>query len=363
MSKKNMPWKRKEYSMPAQFDLELAEAAYKLVHDQLKLKKGESILITTDSVSEFRVAEEIAKMSQALGGKVMVAWHTTPVGYGAMTEPYLPEPLIACADKTDVWVELNNQWLLYSSFWDKAVTNGRTRQIMLGDLDIEQLVRLIGKVDIPAQKEFQDMVVAKTRKAKSIRITSPAGTDVRFENDPDRPINSEIEYDTPGAHFLLGQIGWAPKEETIHGRISFDGALSGGGEAELGLLKGDVISYLVEQGRIKDFEGGAKAEIIRKWFEKIGEPNMYLAAHVCYGFHPTARLEGTTNEDERIWGSTQWGFGHQGSNFTGKEPRVASGHIDGICLNSTVYLDGEKLTSDGEVVDPELKQLAAKVGR
>jgi len=349
--------------MPAQYDLELAEAAYKLVHDQLKLKKGESILITTDSASEFRVAEEIAKMAQAVGGKVMVAWHTTPVGYGAMTEPYLPEPLMACADKTDVWVELNNQWLLYSSFWDKAVTNGRTRQVMLGDLDIPQLVRLIGKVDISTQKEFQDMVVEKTRKAKTIRITNPAGTDVTFENDPDRPINSEIEYDTPGAHFLLGQVGWAPKEETINGRISFDGALSGGGEAELGLLNGDVITYVVEKGRIIDFEGGEKAETIRTWFEKIGDPNMYLAAHVCYGFHPTARLDGTTNEDERIWGSTQWGFGHQGSNFTGKEPRKAPGHIDGICLNSTVYLDGVKITSDGVVVDPDLKQLAEKLGR
>jgi 2,5-dihydroxypyridine 5,6-dioxygenase len=349
--------------MPAKLDLELAVAAFKLVHDQLKVKKGESVLITIDSASEFRVAEEIAKMAQAMGGKVMVAWHTTPVGYGAMTEPYLPEPLIACADKTDVWIELNNQWLLYSSFWDKAVTNGRTRQVMLGDLDITQLVRLIGKVDIPAQKKFQDMVVEKTRKAKSIRITNPAGTDVSFENDQNRPINSEIEYDTPGGHFLLGQIGWAPKEETINGRIAFDGALSGGGEAELGLLDGDVITYVVEKGRIVNIEGGKKAEIIRKWLEKLDDPNMYLAAHVCYGFHPNAKLEGTTNEDERIWGSTQWGFGHQGSNFTGNDPRPASGHIDGICLNSTVYLDGNKITSDGEVVDPELKELAVKVGR
>lgn len=349
--------------MPSYMDLELAQAAYKLVHDQIRLKKGESVLITSDSISDFRVTEEIAKMCEALGGKVMVAWHTTPVGYGAVTEPYLPEPLIACADKTDVWIELNNQWLLYSKLWDRAVTNGRTRQVMLGGLSIQQISRCIGKVDIDAQIAFQKKVVEKTRAANNVRITNPAGTDVSFENHPDRPINSEIEYDTPGAHFLLGQIGWAPREETINGRISFDGAVSGGGEAELGLLNGDVITYQVEKGRIVSIEGGPRAELLRKWFKKLDNPNMYMAAHVCYGFNPNAELEGTTTEDERIWGSTEWGFGHQGSNYTGTVAREAPSHIDGICLNSTVYLDGTMITKEGEVIDPELKKLAEKVRR
>ncbi|MEW8958752.1 MAG: leucyl aminopeptidase, partial [Moorella sp. (in: firmicutes)] len=101
--------------MPSYLDLELAVAAYKLVREQLKVKTGESVLITTDSVSDFRVAEEIAKAAQSLGAKVMLAWHTTPEGYGQVTESYLPEPLIACIPHTDVWIELNNQWLLYST--------------------------------------------------------------------------------------------------------------------------------------------------------------------------------------------------------------------------------------------------------
>ena len=71
--------------MPKYMDMELAQAAYKLMHDMVKVKKkGESVLITIDSVSDFRVAEEIAKMSEALGAKVMVAWHSTPKGYGGV---------------------------------------------------------------------------------------------------------------------------------------------------------------------------------------------------------------------------------------------------------------------------------------
>lgn len=140
--------------MLSSLDMELTEAVYKLLAHQVKLKKGESVLITIDSIAEFGVAEAIANMANALGGKVMLVRHSTPVGYGEVTVPYLPEPLIACADKTDIWIELNNQWLLYSSLWNKAVTNGRTRQIMLGGLSVPQIVRCIGKVDIEAQRSF-----------------------------------------------------------------------------------------------------------------------------------------------------------------------------------------------------------------
>nr|WP_067289279.1 leucyl aminopeptidase [Marinobacterium profundum] len=347
--------------MPTYLDMELTKAAYKLIHDQIKLKKGESVLITTDSISNFRVAEELAKMADALGGKVMLAWHSTPKGYGEVTIPYLPEPLIACADKTDVWIELNNQWLLYSSFWNKAVTNGRTRQVMLGGLSVEQIVRCIGMVDIDVQAEFQSRVVEMTKAASHVRITNKAGTDVEFNNDPNRPMNSEILHDKPGANFLLGQIGWAPIEESINGIIAIDGAISGGGDAELGVLD-ETISYHVEKGRIKDITGGKKAKIIRDWFAGLDDPNMYIAAHVCYGFNPNARLEGTTTEDERVWGSTEWGFGYQGPNFSGGAPREAKSHIDGICLDCTVYLDGRVIMEDGNVVAPELVELAKQLG-
>ena len=204
--------------MPQYLELELTQAAYKLMHDMVKVKKGESVLITIDSVSDFRVAEEVAKISEALGAKVMLAWHSTPKGYGALTMPYLPEPLIECADKTDIWIELNDQWLLYSPLWDKAVTNGRTRQVMLGGLGIERIVRNIGKVELAVQKEFQNQLTAMTKNASEMRITNKVGTDVSFKNDPQRPINNEIDYSTAGAHFLIGQIGWAPIEESINGK-------------------------------------------------------------------------------------------------------------------------------------------------
>ncbi len=348
--------------MPGYMDLELARTSYKLMHDLVKVKKGESVLITIDSKADFRVVEEMAKAAEMLGAKTMVAWHSTPKGYGALTMPYLPEPLIACVDKTDVWIEMNDQWLLYSPIWDAAVSNGRTRQVMLGGLGIERIVRCIGDVDIETQKAFQDTLTEMTRRAKNVRITNAAGTDVTFEMDPNRPMANEIMYDFPGGHFLIGQIGWAPKESTIQGRISFDGTISGGGDAELGRLE-EPVTYHVKEGRIQQITGGKQADVLRNYYAKLDDPNMYIAAHVCYGVNPNAKLEGCTTEDERVWGSTEWGFGHQGSCYSGGAPREAKSHIDGICLNCSVYLDGVKILDEGKFIDPELARLSALLGK
>lgn len=91
--------------------------------------------------------------------------------------------------------------------------------------------------------------------------------------------------------------------------------------------------------------------------------NMYIAAHVCYGVNPNAKLEGCTTEDERLWGSTQWGFGHQGTCYSGGAPRNAVSHIDGICKDCTIYLDGEMIVQDGVYIHPELAELAKKLGK
>lgn len=347
--------------MPTIADLELFRAAYKTVNEIMAVKPGENLLITIDSISDFRVAEEMAKAGEALGAKVMVAWHSTPKGYGKAADPYLPAPLVAACPAADAWIELNNQWLLYGTPWERAMANGRTRSLMLGGLSTEQLIRCIGDVDIPTQRRFQDKVVEITRQARKMRMTNAAGTNIEFENHPDRPFANEHVAQTPGPHFLTGQIGWAPREETINGTLVFDGAVSGGGEVDIG-IPGEPVIYEVEKGQLVEIRGGKDAQIIKKWFEKLNDPNMYICAHTAYGFNPNAQLGYTTTEDERIWGCTEWGFGYQGPMHTGGEPRTAASHIDGVCLATTVECDGVLLTKDGEVVHPALTELSRELG-
>ncbi|NLB51305.1 MAG: leucyl aminopeptidase [Clostridiaceae bacterium] len=347
--------------MPTINDLELAKAAYIIVKDMVQVKAGESVLITIDSASEWRVAEETAKIAEILGAKVMVAWHSTPDGYGKVADPRLPDGLKAAIPETDAWIEFNKQWLLYSSPWEVAMANGRTRNLFLGGLDTDRVVRCIGQLDMEAQTAFQNKIVSMTQKARKMRVTTRAGTDISFENDPKRPITNELTAETPGPHFLVGQIGWAPIEESIQGTIVYDGSFSGGGEADLGILD-HPIALKIESGKIVDIEGQSEAMFVKKWLADMNDPRMYHLAHICYGFNPGAQLTGLCTEDERVWGSTEWGFGYQGPMFEGALGDAAS-HADGICMNSTVWMDGEMIMEDGVVLHPDLVPLAKACGK
>jgi leucyl aminopeptidase (aminopeptidase T) len=348
--------------MPNTQDLELAATAYKVVRDLCQVKKGESLLITIDSAGFWPLAEETAKAGEALGAKVMVAWHSTPPGYGRAGDPYLPDALHAAIPNTDVWIEYNYQWLLYSTPWEKAVKSGRVRYLFLGGLNADQIIRTVGKVDLELQEGFQNLLVEMTAKAKTMRITTPAGTDLTFQNVPGRPINSEGWAKKPGATtFLLGQIGWAPNEGTVEGTMIFDGSFSGGGEAEIGRLK-TPICLTIKKGRIQSFSGGEEAKFIEGWIQRLGDPKMYDIAHVCYGFNPGARLTGLCTEDERVWGTTEWGFGNQGPNYHGTRGAAAT-HFDGTCLNSSVWLDGQQILDQGIFLEPKLATLAKKIGK
>lgn len=153
---------------------------------------------------------------------------------------------------------------------------------------------------------------------------------------------------------MAGQIGWSPNFESINGTIVFDGSIS-----PLGLLK-EPVRLTIKKGEIVKIEGGKEATEYEKWLKSFNHPQMLKLAHVCYGFNPGARLTGVALEDERVWGGTEWGIG----NVVGKLiPGGIYGpsHSDGICLNSSVWLDGVQIMDKGQLLDPELKKLAEEL--
>jgi len=248
---------------------------------------------------------------------------------------------------------------LYSTPFDIAMQeNKKLRYLCLVGMDTEMMVRVIGRVDFKVLKDFEELVTAKTLKAKHVRMTTPAGEDVEFDMDPTRPISCETGYvDTPGPHMMAGQIGWAPVFESINGTIVFDGSLV----PPVGLLKTPV-RLTVKNGEVIKIEGSSEAAQFEAWLKSFNHPQMFKLAHVCYGFNPGARLTGNILEDERVWGGTEWGIGNVGPMLIpGGIP--APSHSDGICLNTSVWLDGVQIMDKGQVLDPELQALAKKLGK
>jgi len=347
--------------MPQYYEYELAKAAHRLVAEWFKLKPGETFIVSGDTESDPRVVEATAAAAFAVGAKPLVIWNASPLGVGKAADPYLPaEAIEAVLKAADAWCEFNNEWIFYSTPYANAMeANKKLRHACYVGMNVDMMVRTIARIDIKALEKYEEKLTGMTKAAKHVKMATPAGTDIEFNNDSKRPMILETGYaDTPGSHMLGGQIGWSPIFETINGTIVFDGSIN----PPLGLCKTPV-RLTVKKGKIEKVDGGQDAMVFDAWLKSFNHPLMRSMAHVCYGCNPGAKLTGNVLEDERVWGATEWGIGYIGQMLTGGKPIPAPSHSDGICMNTSVWLDGKQVWDKGAAKDPELARLAKKLGK
>jgi 2,5-dihydroxypyridine 5,6-dioxygenase len=339
--------------MPQLSRKQISKTARKLVRDLLKTEKGDTVAITCDSESDWNFVEAVEAAVISLEARSLVIRNVAPSFVGRAAEPYLPlDSLIGAVKESDVWIELNGKWLLYSKVYEEAMQRNRTRYMCLVGMSVDMANRCIGQVNVPKILEFQRLLQRITRESKSMHYTTTAGTDIRFENDSKRPVIVEGDVKGPGEYMLLGQVDWAPVEETINGTIVFDGSVNP--PDELGLLKGPI-KMRIQNGRVTECFGSTQAKVYGKWLQSFNDPNMYILAHLSYGCNPGAKLTGNVLEDERIWGVLEWGLGNQSKSFAARDTKAIS-HSDGITLRPTLERDdGEIIIKNGKYVHPTLR--------
>jgi len=336
------------------YQYELGKACDMLVKELFKLKPGETFVITADTESDPRVVDAAATAAFTIGAKPMVIWLSSPLIEGKLADSILPlNSLTGALMGADAWLEINNKQIFDSTPSQIALKeNKKLRYLGLTGATVSMVVRCIGRVNYPVLKEFIHYVANATKAARHVRMTTPAGTDVEFDNFPDQELGIEDGYaDKPGVHWMPGQIGWLPDRKSLNGVIVIDGSLG----PPCGVLS-EPIRFTMKEGKIVEIKGGTQAREFELWLNKLNHPQMRKVAHATYGFLPGAKLSGMIAEDERIWGCTVWGFGS-----TSKES--APSHTDGICLDTSIWLDGKQLTDKGKVVDAKLIKLTKKLGK
>ncbi len=334
--------------------------ADKLVRNVLKAKEGETVAITCDTESDWAFANELERAAATIGAKPILVRNKAPPHVGRAAEPFLPlESLTGVVANSDVWIELNGKWLLYSSVYEEAMKRKRTRYMCLVGMNRDMAVRCIGNVDVPGVLEFQRVLQRITKGVRSMHYTTPAGSDVTFENDPGRPVLVEGDVSGPGEYMLLGQVDWAPIEGTINGTIVYDGSVNP--PDELGLLK-EPVKLEVRNGRVERVHGSRSAGTYERWLRSLNDENMFVPAHISYGCNPGAKLTGNVLEDERIWGVLEWGLGNQSETFGAQNTRAIS-HSDGITLKPTLEGDSQLIIKAGKYVHPDLTAAARAAKR
>jgi 2,5-dihydroxypyridine 5,6-dioxygenase len=196
---------------------------------------------------------------------------------------------------------------------------------------------------------------ALLQSAKTMRVTSKAGTDVTF-GIGEFPITKEWGFvDEPGRwdHWPSGFCATFANEGSSNGKIVIDV-----GDILLPQKSyvGSPISLTVKDGFITRIEGGVDAAMLREYMESFDDPDVYAISHIGWGTQTRARWstlglydrEATIGMDARAF-SGNFLFSTGPNNEAGGS-RTTPCHIDIPMRNCSVQVGDLTIVKEGKVI-------------
>jgi len=325
---------------------ELARGAKVLVEYVCNLREGENVLIYTDTSGDLLAASYLAAAAYAAGGVVSLLVYETPPRVDM--EP--PPPLAAAMTRADLLIELAEKYLIHTRAYLEALKSARI--LCLTGMTCEMMHRCVSHVNYPKMLEFGERLTNLLKQGHTLEIRTAAGTDLVCELGGRVEHNAGRIFKAGQETYLGGQVSCYPVKDSINGIIVFDGVVWP--PEDLGVLREPII-LKIRKGEIEKIEGGHAAARLRLWLKSFEDPNMFMIAHISFGFNPGARLTGKILEDERVFGCVEVGIGSQVPSF---EVGLASAHTDGVVLTPTIKLNNAVIEEAGRFVHPELKEIA-----
>ncbi len=335
---------------------ERSRVAKKIMEEMFQVQAGETVAITSDSGSIREVVEALAAAAHAVGGKPLVMQFPKArdnAQAGMIDWP--AEALTAALCKVDVWIDAQSSWMLYSDIFETAMAeNKKLRYLIIADTDTTSLDRVFGQVDVQLLGILLHKVKDLLEKSRIIRVTTEGGTDVSFETDPNHLLDLDYgEYSVPKFGTAPGYVNVVPKFNTMEGKIVFDRILP------LELSGEDHVEFEMKKGKIINFIGGKKAQLMKEYVSGFDDENMYKISHMMIGLNPGVRkISGAIIEDERVWGGVDFGFGHTSVIDAPPDGQPAKSHFDGVMEKASIMLDGVSIVEKGSVCHPALKPVA-----
>lgn len=187
------------------------------------------------------------------------------------------------------------------------------------------------------------------RRRRNIRVTSPEGTDIRFDVDP-KKWNKEDSgiCNRPGmvTNLPAGKIFNALIQGSAKGDLYIDGSFDS-------MVLSEPLRFKVNDGVATDIKGGPEAQRVRHLFAEAAnllpakdQSSVWTISQFGIGLNPNSKLIGNALEDEKVLGSCYFSIGLEGSKIDSNHPGILT---SGIIKEPTVFIDGEPLVISGEL--------------
>jgi 2,5-dihydroxypyridine 5,6-dioxygenase len=271
------------------------------------------------------------------------------VGTTPLTEN---RPAIEALKQADLVIDL--MFLLFSKEQLEIQESGS--RMLLCVEPIDNLARLFPTEDQRRRVEASERLIAK---AKTLRFTNKAGTDIVYQLGQ-YPVMTEYGYtDEPGRwdHWPAAFLFTHGNDDGVDGKVVLDR-----GDIIITPFKKYVdgpVEFTIERGKVADVRGGFDAELLRDYIAAFNDPDAYSLSHIGWGCNEKALWSGLQNDRRSIGMESRCFYGNvlfsTGPNTELGGSNDTACHIDMPMRNCSLWLDDDQIIAEGEFLIDELK--------
>jgi len=242
--------------------------------------------------------------------------------------------------------KLGNIQELGKSFrrWVKKKSHRFVSAMSLGDLQTDKISLIADAIDVN-YKPFQahhEKLKKLFDDADEIRITTEAGTDLRYNIKGISGIAADGNYTLPGSggNLPAGEVYAPPNGKRVEGTVVIDGS----SRVQNGtIIVKNPITLKIIGGNITEISGKEEAKELQdtlNWAASVAKHpgSVRRICELGIGLNNKAKIIGATIVDDKVLGTAHIGIG---SNYWFGGNIYAIIHLDQVFKNPKVYFDGK----------------------
>lgn len=310
----------------------LPRAIQSLFKDCMNIQKNERVLLLCDKI-QTELSQQIWDVLRSMTSEASYLL-IPPIPHHGYE---LDKGFVPFLSHFNAAVILTSKSLFHSSTLRQATKRG-VRILCIANPSPESLIRNLDglyKDMADRSKKIADIFTI----GRQAQLTTPKGTHLTFSIARVKGFADTGLAIHPGefANIPGGEGCVVPIPESAQGTVIIDGSFP-----EIGKLSEPIV-FTIRNGVVTRITGSQSAERLRNLLKHYGKQAKILA-EVGLGTNPTAKLTGTTLEDEKVLGTAHIGFGN---NLCFEGRITLPCHLVGVMLHPTLVIDGNTIIEKG----------------
>jgi leucyl aminopeptidase (aminopeptidase T) len=313
----------------------LQAIAGRVMRDYLGVQSGERVLIVVDTRTDPAIAPALMDAAAAEGGDAVLVTILPRPHSGS--EP--PAPVAAAMREADVVLCAASKSLYHTTAKGAAQRAG-ARGVFNAPSRLDAWTVGAMTADFVAIRRQAEQLADLFRATRTVRVTSPAGTDLRSSivgREPKAWLTGICRSAGEISAFPGGEVSLPPVEGTSNGIIVWEAVAS-----DLGRLT-EPVTIEVRDGRAVAVHGGREAEHLRRILAEVRDADNI--AEIGIGLNPAVRISDEITESKKALGTVHLALGDSANEYGGTVE--CDVHLDGLILRPTVTFDERVVVAEG----------------